>query len=96
VADVVVRLRHTYGQSVRQQVLRKRLVARMKTAKPEELFAVLEAIDDWSFHKGVAGALLDTVTDKQELDSIKTYVTEWMDEQQLAAFAKQLLETRKA
>ena len=87
-ADVVVRLRHTYGQAVRQQVLREHLVARMKTAKPEELFAVLEVIDDWDFHKGVACALLDTVADEQELDEIESYLTEWVDEQELAEFAK--------
>lgn len=89
-ADVVVRLRHTYGQALRQQVLREHLVARIKNAKPEELFAVLEVIDDWDFHKGVASALLYTVTDKQELDSIKSYVTEWMDEPELAEFAKHI------
>jgi len=88
--DNAVRLRHTYGQAVRQQVLRENLVARMKTAKPEELFAVLEAIDDRDFHKGVACALLDTVTDEQELDEIESYLTEWVDEQQLAAFAKDI------
>jgi hypothetical protein len=89
-ADVVVRLRHTYGQAVRQQVLREHLVARMKTAKPGELFAVLEAIDDWDFHKGVACALLDTVVDEQELDEIESYLTEWVDEQELAAFARHI------
>jgi hypothetical protein len=89
-ADSVVRLRHTYGQAVQQQVLREHLAARMKTAKPEELCAVLEAIDDWGFHKGVARALLDTVTDEQELDAIESYLNEWADEQQLAAFAKHI------
>jgi hypothetical protein len=89
-ADVVVRLRHTYGQAVRQQVLREHLVARMKTAKPEELFAVLEAIDDWDFHKGVACALLDTVADEQELDEIESYLAEWVDEHELAAFARHI------
>ena len=64
------------------------IAARMKTAKPEELFAVLEAIDDWDFHKGVACALLDTVADEQELDEIESYLTEWVDEQELAEFAK--------
>jgi rhamnogalacturonyl hydrolase YesR len=93
-ADVVVRLRHTYGQAVRQQVLREQLMARMKTAKPEELFAVLEAIDDWNFHKGVAYALLDTVNDEQELDSIESYLTEWMDEHPLAAFARHIRDCR--
>ena len=89
--DTVVRLRHTYGQSVRQQVLRERLVARIKTAKPQELFAVLEAIDDWNFHKGVACPLLDTVADEQEeLDGIENYIKEWTDEQQVAAFAKHI------
>jgi hypothetical protein len=91
-ADVVVRLRYTYGQAVRQQVLREHLVARIKTAKSEELFAVLEAIDDWAFHKGVACALLDTVTDEQELDEIEGYLTEWVDEQELAAFARHIRE----
>jgi hypothetical protein len=89
-ADNVVRLWHTYGQAVRQQVLRESLVARMKTAKPEELFAVLEIIDDWDFHKGVACALLDTVTDEQELEEIEGYLVEWVDEQQLAALAKDM------
>jgi hypothetical protein len=89
-ADSVVRLQHTYGQAVQQQVLRKHLAARMKTAKPEELCAVLEAIDDWGFHKDVACALLDTVTDGQELDAIKSYIKEWTDEQQLAAFARRM------
>ena len=78
-ADSVVRLRHTYGQGVQQQVFRERLAARMKTAKPEELCAVLEAIDDWGFHKGVACALLDTVTDEQELDAIESYLNEWAE-----------------
>ena len=87
-ADSFVKLRHTYGQAVQQQVLREHLAARMKSAKPEELCAVLEAIDDWGFHKGVAGALLDTVTDEQELGAIESYVKDWTDEQQLAAFAK--------
>jgi hypothetical protein len=90
-ADTVVRLRRTYGQAVRQQVLRERLVARIKMAKPEELFAVLEVIDDWNFHKGVACALLNEVTDEQEeLDEIESYLKEWTDEQQLAAFAKHI------
>jgi hypothetical protein len=89
-ADNVVRLWHTYGQAVRQQVLRESLVARMKTAKPEELFAVLEVIDDWDFHKDVACALLDTVTDEQELEEIESYLVEWVDEQQLAALAKDI------
>lgn len=89
-ADNVVRLRHTYGQAVRQQVLREHLMARMKTAKPEELFAVLEAIDDWGFHKGVACALLGTVIDERELGEIESYLTEWVDEQELAAFAKDI------
>jgi hypothetical protein len=89
-ADNVIRLRHTYGQAVRQQVLRESLVARMKRAKPEELFAVLEVIDDWDFHKGIACALLDTVTDEQELEEIESYLTEWVDEKQLAAFAKDI------
>jgi hypothetical protein len=89
-ADSVARLRHTYGQAVQQQVLRERLAARMKTAKPEELCAVLEAIDDWGFHKVVACALLDTVTDEQELDAIESYIKEWTDEHQLAAFAKRI------
>lgn len=62
----------------------------MKTAKPEELFAVLEVIDDWDFHKGVACALLDTVTDEQELDEIENYLMEWVEEQRLAAFAKDI------
>jgi DNA-binding transcriptional regulator YbjK len=89
-ADSIERLRHTYGQAVQQQVLRERLAARMKTAKPEELSAVLEAIDDWGFHNGVAGALLDAVTDEQELVAIESYLNEWADEQQLAAFAKHI------
>jgi hypothetical protein len=89
-ADSVVRLRHTYGQAVQQEVLRERLAARMKTAKPEELCAVLEAIDDWGFHNDVACALLGSVTDEQGLDAIESYLKEWTDEQQLAAFAKHI------
>jgi hypothetical protein len=89
-ADSVVKLQHTYGQAVQQQVLRERLAARMKTAKPEELCAVLEAIDDWGFHSDVAGALLDTVTDGQDLEAIQSYIKEWTDEQQLTAFAKHM------
>jgi hypothetical protein len=72
-ADSVVRLQHTYGQAVQQQVLRERLAARMKTAKPEELCAVL-----------------DTVTDGQDLEAIQSYIKEWTDEQQLTAFAKHM------